>query len=191
RTRRATSVPESGEPRYPTRFHGRARYRPRLSARRGEGQAGRGLQHRFRYRAAAARPGGAPAGDDAGDHHARGRCQPAARCRGRRLSLRLAPLPAAHGLAAENLARSHAARHARVLARLRATCRLMARHVVILAGGSGTRLWPRSREKSPKHLLALAGRLSLLQSTFERVRRLTENVYVVTERSQVDSIREQ
>jgi mannose-1-phosphate guanylyltransferase len=67
----------------------------------------------------------------------------------------------------------------------------MARHVVILAGGSGTRLWPRSREKSPKHLLALHGRLSLLQSTFARVRRLTENVYVVTERSQVESIREQ
>ena len=67
----------------------------------------------------------------------------------------------------------------------------MARHVVILAGGSGTRLWPRSRQKSPKHLLALHGRLSLLQSTFERVRRLTENVYVVTERSQVDGIREQ
>src|SRR2546428_6649541 len=67
----------------------------------------------------------------------------------------------------------------------------MGRHIVILAGGSGTRLWPRSREKSPKHLLALAGRLSLLQSTFERVRRLTENVYVVTERSQVESIREQ
>jgi mannose-1-phosphate guanylyltransferase len=67
----------------------------------------------------------------------------------------------------------------------------MARHVVILAGGSGTRLWPRSRQKSPKHLLALHGRLSLLQSTVERVRRLTENVYVVTERSQVDGIREQ
>ncbi len=67
----------------------------------------------------------------------------------------------------------------------------MARHVVVLAGGSGTRLWPRSREKSPKHLLALHGRQSLLQSTFERVRRLTENVYVVTERSQVESIRKQ
>ncbi|HEV2013398.1 MAG TPA: sugar phosphate nucleotidyltransferase [Candidatus Dormibacteraeota bacterium] len=67
----------------------------------------------------------------------------------------------------------------------------MARHVVILAGGSGTRLWPRSRQKSPKHLLALHGGLSLLQSTFERVRRLTDNVYVVTERSQVDGIREQ
>jgi len=67
----------------------------------------------------------------------------------------------------------------------------MARHVVILAGGSGTRLWPRSREKSPKHLLTLHGRQSLLQSTFERVRRLTDNVYVVTERSQVESIRGQ
>ena len=67
----------------------------------------------------------------------------------------------------------------------------MARHVVILAGGSGTRLWPRSREKSPKHLLTLHGRQSLLQSTFERVRRLTENVYVVTEHSQAESIRRQ
>jgi mannose-1-phosphate guanylyltransferase len=67
----------------------------------------------------------------------------------------------------------------------------MARHVVILAGGSGTRLWPRSREKSPKHLLTLHGGQSLLQSTLERVRRLSDNVYVVTERSQVKSIREQ
>jgi mannose-1-phosphate guanylyltransferase len=67
----------------------------------------------------------------------------------------------------------------------------MARHVVILAGGSGTRLWPRSREKSPKHLLTLHGGQSLLQSTYDRVRRLTDNVYVVTERSQVESIRQQ
>ena len=67
----------------------------------------------------------------------------------------------------------------------------MARHIVILAGGSGTRLWPRSREKSPKHLLTLHGQQSLLQSTFERVFSLTENVYVITERSQVKSIREQ
>jgi mannose-1-phosphate guanylyltransferase len=67
----------------------------------------------------------------------------------------------------------------------------MARHVVILAGGSGTRLWPRSRDKSPKHLLTLHGRQSLLQSTYARVRRLTDQVYVVTERSQVESIRAQ
>ncbi len=67
----------------------------------------------------------------------------------------------------------------------------MSRHVVILAGGSGTRLWPRSREQHPKHLLTLHGRHSLLQSTYERVRRLTPDVYVVTERSQVDSIASQ
>lgn len=67
----------------------------------------------------------------------------------------------------------------------------MARHVVILAGGTGTRLWPRSREKLPKHLLALHGQQSLLQLTFERVKRQTNNVYVVTERSQVEGIRAQ
>lgn len=67
----------------------------------------------------------------------------------------------------------------------------MGRHVVILAGGSGTRLWPRSRERLPKHLLTLHGSQSLLQATFERVKRLTPNVYVVTEKSQVESIRAQ
>ena len=67
----------------------------------------------------------------------------------------------------------------------------MSRHVVILAGGSGTRLWPRSREKTPKHLLRLHGRQSLLQATYDRVRRLSEHVYVVTEHTQVASIKEQ
>jgi len=67
----------------------------------------------------------------------------------------------------------------------------MSRHVVILAGGSGTRLWPRSRERTPKHLLRLHGRQSLLQATFARVGRLSDHVYVVTEQSQVASIKEQ
>jgi len=67
----------------------------------------------------------------------------------------------------------------------------MARHVVILAGGSGTRLWPRSRERYPKHLLALHGKQSLLQATYHRLRRLTGDVSVITERSQVESIQEQ
>jgi mannose-1-phosphate guanylyltransferase len=65
------------------------------------------------------------------------------------------------------------------------------RHVVILAGGSGTRLWPRSRESHPKHLLALHGKQSLLQATYHRVRRLTDEVSVITERSQVESIQAQ
>jgi mannose-1-phosphate guanylyltransferase/mannose-6-phosphate isomerase len=40
---------------------------------------------------------------------------------------------------------------------------------VILSGGSGTRLWPLSREKYPKQLLPLLGEDSLLQATVRRV----------------------
>lgn len=40
---------------------------------------------------------------------------------------------------------------------------------VILSGGSGTRLWPLSREKYPKQLLPLFGQDSMLQATIRRV----------------------
>src|SRR5580704_11092851 len=40
---------------------------------------------------------------------------------------------------------------------------------VILAGGSGTRLWPLSREHFPKQLIGLLGEESLLQSTARRL----------------------
>ncbi|HTJ93734.1 MAG TPA: sugar phosphate nucleotidyltransferase, partial [Pararobbsia sp.] len=42
-------------------------------------------------------------------------------------------------------------------------------HPVILAGGSGTRLWPMSREHYPKQLIELLGDQSLLQSTAHRL----------------------
>jgi mannose-1-phosphate guanylyltransferase/mannose-6-phosphate isomerase len=42
-------------------------------------------------------------------------------------------------------------------------------HVIILAGGSGTRLWPLSRQLTPKQLLALDGKQSLLQTTAARL----------------------
>ncbi len=41
---------------------------------------------------------------------------------------------------------------------------------IILAGGSGSRLWPLSRELYPKQLLNLNSEKSLLQSTFERLK---------------------
>lgn len=42
-------------------------------------------------------------------------------------------------------------------------------HAVILAGGSGSRLWPLSRQHLPKQFLALDGRTSLLQTTINRL----------------------
>ena len=48
---------------------------------------------------------------------------------------------------------------------------MMTDHVygVILAGGSGTRFWPLSRERFPKQLLRIIGEGTLLQQTFERL----------------------
>ncbi|MBK1727479.1 mannose-1-phosphate guanylyltransferase/mannose-6-phosphate isomerase [Halorhodospira neutriphila] len=43
------------------------------------------------------------------------------------------------------------------------------RHALILAGGSGTRLWPLSRTNMPKQLLALTGEQTLLQETARRL----------------------
>lgn len=51
---------------------------------------------------------------------------------------------------------------------------------VIIAGGSGTRLWPLSTNDYPKHLLNLTGNESLLQSTYKRAKRLSKDIYVVT-----------
>jgi mannose-1-phosphate guanylyltransferase len=63
---------------------------------------------------------------------------------------------------------------------------------VIIAGGSGTRLWPLSTPHYPKHLLKIDGdNLSLLQHTYERAKRLSDNVYVISEVSHIDHVKEQ
>lgn len=53
-------------------------------------------------------------------------------------------------------------------------------YVVIMAGGSGTRLWPMSRTNLPKQFHSLASEKSLIQETYERVKDLVpkENIYV-------------
>src|SRR5574338_1362208 len=45
---------------------------------------------------------------------------------------------------------------------------------VILSGGSGTRLWPLSRELYPKQLLPLVGERTMLQETAARVAGMTD-----------------
>jgi mannose-1-phosphate guanylyltransferase len=55
-------------------------------------------------------------------------------------------------------------------------------HAVIMAGGRGTRFWPRSREKKPKHLLDIISKRTIIQETVDRIKPLIkpENILVVT-----------
>ena len=55
--------------------------------------------------------------------------------------------------------------------------------IVIIAGGSGTRLWPLSTHNFPKHLLKLTNEKSLLQNTYDRVKNLSKNIFVIPEKS--------
>src|SRR5438045_1228591 len=66
-------------------------------------------------------------------------------------------------------------------------------HVVVLAGGEGTRLWPLSRSRRPKQLLKLGGERSLIQRTVDRLRPLVapEHILIVTERSHADDLHAQ
>jgi len=59
-----------------------------------------------------------------------------------------------------------------------------------MAGGVGTRFWPRSREKFPKHLLQIFGKDTMLQSTVKRLEPLVapQDVFVVTNRLQKSHI---
>lgn len=64
--------------------------------------------------------------------------------------------------------------------------------VVIIAGGSGTRLWPLSTPEYPKHLLKINGDdKSLLQNTYERAKNISDNIYVVTEAGHAHHIKDQ
>src|SRR5579871_6911702 len=66
-------------------------------------------------------------------------------------------------------------------------------HAVILAGGRGTRFWPRSRMRTPKQLLNIVGEDTMLEQTIARLRPLVppERIWTVTNREQAAGVAKQ
>lgn len=66
-------------------------------------------------------------------------------------------------------------------------------YAVIMAGGSGTRFWPKSTKKYPKQFLNLFGEGTMIQNTAERIKELIpqERILVVTNNDYVDIVKEQ
>jgi mannose-1-phosphate guanylyltransferase len=66
-------------------------------------------------------------------------------------------------------------------------------HAIIMAGGSGTRFWPASRNDSPKQLLRLVGDATMLRQTLDRLGELapTARRLVLTNKRLVDATRRQ
>jgi len=66
-------------------------------------------------------------------------------------------------------------------------------HAVILAGGRGTRFWPRSRTRTPKQLLNIVAKETMLEQTVARLRPLipAERIWTVTNGEQAAAIRKQ
>src|SRR5580658_927593 len=66
-------------------------------------------------------------------------------------------------------------------------------HAVILAGGRGTRFWPRSRTRTPKQLLNIVGNDTMLEQTVGRLRPIipADRVWTVTNAEQTAAVKKQ
>lgn len=66
-------------------------------------------------------------------------------------------------------------------------------HAVILAGGRGTRFWPRSRARTPKQLLNIGGKQTMLEQTVARLRPLlpAAHIWTVTNSQQASEVKKQ
>lgn len=64
---------------------------------------------------------------------------------------------------------------------------------LIMAGGKGTRFWPKSTEKKPKQFLNLIGEKTMIQMTVDRVKKIMpiEKIFIVTCANYVDLVKEQ
>lgn len=66
-------------------------------------------------------------------------------------------------------------------------------YALIMAGGLGTRFWPKSRKKHPKQLLRILGDKTLIQDTVDRLHPLVEDdrMFVVSTKEQFKEMRKQ
>lgn len=66
-------------------------------------------------------------------------------------------------------------------------------YAVIMAGGVGSRFWPRSKKKMPKQLLNIFGDDTMIQATVKRLTGMVENekIYVITNELQSSEIKKQ
>lgn len=66
-------------------------------------------------------------------------------------------------------------------------------YAVIMAGGIGTRFWPRSRYELPKQFLTILGNETLIQATFDRLHKIIprQQIFVVTTGTQSQQVRTQ
>jgi mannose-1-phosphate guanylyltransferase len=66
-------------------------------------------------------------------------------------------------------------------------------HAVVMAGGSGTRFWPKSRRNRPKQLLKLHGDATMLQQTVRRIAPMigASETLIITGADQAEAVRAQ
>ena len=66
-------------------------------------------------------------------------------------------------------------------------------YVVIMAGGSGKRFWPKSTKENPKQFLAITGKESMLQQTVKRLKGIVQrkNIIIVTNTVQAKIVKKQ
>ena len=64
---------------------------------------------------------------------------------------------------------------------------------IIIAGGSGTRFWPKSRKDYPKQLIDLMGSGTLIRQTVDRIKELdsASKIYIVASEFLCDKIKEE
>lgn len=66
-------------------------------------------------------------------------------------------------------------------------------YAVVMAGGVGSRFWPRSRKAMPKQLLKIIDNQTMIQATVSRLKPLIkdENIFIITNKIQAEEVRQQ